>query len=96
MAIEDLSRLIIPGVMPTTRDLTRLSVPSAMPTIATAGVMPQAAPAAQAQPTLSPTAKYIADMQALMGGGIGKLGKNIERNISDLNLNKNKHGHSSA
>ena len=28
---------------------------------------------ATAQPTLSPTAKYIADMQALMGGGIGKL-----------------------
>jgi hypothetical protein len=25
------------------------------------------------EPTLSPTAKYIADMQALMGGGIGKL-----------------------
>jgi hypothetical protein len=28
---------------------------------------------ATAQPTLSPTAKYIADMQALMSGGIGKL-----------------------
>jgi glycosyltransferase involved in cell wall biosynthesis len=25
-----------------------------------------------------------------LGGGIGKLGKNIEKNISDLNLNKNK------
>ena len=46
---------------------------AAMPTIATAGVMPQAAPAAQVQPQLSPTAKYIADMQALMSGGIGKL-----------------------
>lgn len=45
----------------------------AMPTIATAGAMPQIAPATAAQPTLSPTAKYIADMQALMGGGIGKL-----------------------
>ena len=45
----------------------------AMPTIATAGAMPQIAPAPAAQPTLSPTAKYIADMQALMGGGIGKL-----------------------
>ena len=45
----------------------------AMPTIATAGVMPQTAPAAQAQPTLSPTAKYIADMQALMSGGVGPL-----------------------
>jgi hypothetical protein len=35
--------------------------------------MPQAAPAAQVQPQLSPTAKYIADMQALMSGGIGQL-----------------------
>lgn len=39
-----------------------------LPTIA-----PQAAPAAAAQPTLSPTAKYIQDMQALMSGGIGPL-----------------------
>jgi len=45
----------------------------AMPSIVQAGVMPQAAPAATAQPTLSPTAKYIADMQALMSGGIGPL-----------------------
>jgi hypothetical protein len=45
----------------------------AMPSIVQAGVMPQAAPAATAQPTLSPTAKYIADMQALMSGGIGQL-----------------------
>lgn len=43
--------------------------PRIMPTMA-----PQAvAPVAAAQPQLSPTAKYIADMQALMGGGIGKL-----------------------
>jgi hypothetical protein len=34
-------------------------------------VAPQ--PAAPAQPELSPTAKYIADMQALMSGGIGQL-----------------------
>jgi hypothetical protein len=34
-------------------------------------VAPQ--PAAAAQPQLSPTAKYIADMQALMSGGIGPL-----------------------
>lgn len=45
----------------------------AMPTIATAGAMPQATPAAAAQPTLSPTAKYIQDMQALMSGGVGPL-----------------------
>lgn len=45
----------------------------AMPTIATAGAMPQIAPAAPVQPTLSPTAKYIQDMQALMSGGIGPL-----------------------
>jgi hypothetical protein len=45
----------------------------AMPSIVQAGVMPQAAPAAPVQPTLSPTAKYIQDMQALMSGGIGQL-----------------------
>lgn len=45
----------------------------AMPIIGTAGAVPQTTPAAAAQPQLSPTAKYIADMQALMGGGIGKL-----------------------
>jgi len=45
----------------------------AMPSIVQAGVMPQAAPAAPAAPQLSPTAKYIADMQALMSGGVGPL-----------------------
>jgi hypothetical protein len=40
----------------------------AMPTIA-----PQAVAPAPAAPQLSPTAKYIADMQALMSGGIGQL-----------------------
>jgi len=41
----------------------------AMPTIAPQAVMPTAA----AQTALSPTAKYIQDMQALMSGGIGPL-----------------------
>jgi hypothetical protein len=44
-----------------------------MPSVAPVGVMPPAAPAAPAQPQLSPTAKYIQDMQALMSGGIGPL-----------------------
>ena len=35
-------------------------------------VFPSGMPAT-VQPTLSPTAKYVADMQALMSGGIGKL-----------------------
>lgn len=43
----------------------------AMPSVAPVGAMPSAA--APAQPTLSPTAKYIQDMQALMSGGIGPL-----------------------
>ena len=43
----------------------------AMPTIAPQAAAPQAA--APVQPTLSPTAKYIQDMQALMSGGIGPL-----------------------
>jgi len=42
----------------------------AMPTIAPQAVAPAAAPTA---PELSPTAKYIRDMQALMSGGIGQL-----------------------
>jgi hypothetical protein len=42
-----------------------------MPIIAPASVMPQIAPAAA--PQLTPTAKYIQDMQALMTGGIGPL-----------------------
>jgi len=42
----------------------------AMPAIAPQAVAPAAAPAA---PQLSPTAKYIQDMQALMSGGIGPL-----------------------
>lgn len=48
---------------------------TAMPAVAPQVVAPQAAApmAASAEPQLSPTAKYIADMQALMGGGIGRL-----------------------
>ena len=47
----------------------------AMPSIDMAGVVPQpgAAQPGAAQPALSPTAKYIQDMQALMSGGIGPL-----------------------
>ena len=65
LPMDNLMRLLVPNRTPPSG--------SAMPTIATAGVMPQAAPAAAAQPQLSPTAKYIADMQALMSGGIGQL-----------------------
>lgn len=39
----------------------------------TAPTTPSVAPMAQVAPQLSPTAKYVADMQALMQGGIGKL-----------------------
>jgi hypothetical protein len=42
-----------------------------MPAVAPLAVAPQLA--TPVQPELSPTAKYIADMQALMSGGIGKL-----------------------
>ena len=45
--------------------------PRIMPAMAPLAVAPQ--PAAPVQPELSPTAKYIQDMQALMSGGIGKL-----------------------
>ncbi len=48
------------GILPTT-------APQA---VAPVGIAPPAAPAA---PQLSPTAKYIQDMQALMSGGIGPL-----------------------
>ena len=65
LPMDNLMRLLVPNRTPPSG--------AAMPTIATAGVMPQAAPAAQVQPQLSPTAKYIADMQALMSGGIGQL-----------------------
>lgn len=67
MALRDLIGIPgIPGVNPTAMDIARLTAPGAMPS----AVMPM--PAA-AQPTLSPTAKYIQDMQALMRGGVGPL-----------------------
>lgn len=44
--------------------------PRIMPAMAPVGITPPAAPV---QPQLSPTAKYIQDMQALMRGGIGPL-----------------------
>lgn len=52
--------------------LTQNRAPSggAMPTVAPTSVMPQVAPTVA---PLSPTAKYIQDMQALMSGGIGPL-----------------------
>jgi len=48
--------------------LMRSVVPTRTPQV---DVVPQ--PVAPVQPELSPTAKYVADMQALMRGGIGKL-----------------------
>ena len=66
MALRDLTGLTIPGVSTTARDIARLAAPGAMPT----AILPVPA---TAQPTLSPTAKYVADMQALMRGGVGPL-----------------------
>lgn len=66
MALQDLIGLNIPGVTPTASDIARLTTPGAMPT----AIQPMLA---TVQPTLSPTAKYIQDMQALMSGGIGPL-----------------------
>lgn len=66
MALRDLTGLTIPGVSTTARDIARLTAPGAMPT----AILPVPA---TAQPTLSPTAKYVADMQALMRGGVGPL-----------------------
>jgi hypothetical protein len=67
MALRDLIGIPgIQGVNPAASDIARLTAPSAMPT----AILPVSA---TAQPTLSPTAKYIADMQALIRGGIGPL-----------------------
>jgi hypothetical protein len=67
MALRDLTGIPgIPGVNPTASTIARLTTPGAMST----AIQPMPA---TVQPTLSPTAKYIADMQALMSGGIGKL-----------------------
>ena len=63
--METLLQSLVPNRTPPGGAVRSVGV---LPTIA-----PQAAPAAAAQPTLSPTAKYIQDMQALMSGGIGQL-----------------------
>ena len=65
--IQDLARLLIPNRTPP-GGVVRSS--GAMPIVAPASVMPQIAPAAA---PLSPTAKYIQDIQTLMSGGIGPL-----------------------
>lgn len=67
LPMDNLMRLLVPNRTPPSG--------SAMPAIAPQAVAPVgiAPPAAAAQPQLSPTAKYIADMQALMSGGIGPL-----------------------
>ncbi|CAB4147667.1 hypothetical protein UFOVP506_39 [uncultured Caudovirales phage] len=65
--LQDLGRLLIPDRTPL-GGVVRSS--GAMPSVAPVSVMPQVAPAA---PELTPTAKYIQDMQALMSGGIGPL-----------------------
>lgn len=67
MALRDLIGIPgIQGVNPTASDIARLTASGGMPTAI------QSMPAT-VQPTLSPTAKYVADMQALMRGGIGPL-----------------------
>lgn len=66
MALQDLRGLGIAGINPTASDIARLTASGARPT----AILPVSA---TAQPTLSPTAKYIQDMQALMRGGIGPL-----------------------
>jgi hypothetical protein len=68
--IQDLARLLIPNRTPPGGVVRSVG---AMPSVAPVGVMPSIAPAAQAAPELTPTAKYIQDMQALMSGGIGPL-----------------------
>jgi len=61
--IEILMRSLVPGRTPPN---VAAGSPSAMPAMAPQAVAPT-------QPQLSPTAKYIQDMQALMSGGIGPL-----------------------
>lgn len=67
-ALETLLQSLVPNRTPPGGVVRSVG---AMPSIAQAGVMPSVA--APAAPELSPTAKYIQDMQALMSGGIGKL-----------------------
>lgn len=66
--IQDLARLLIPNRTPPGGAVRSVG---AMPIVAPASAMPQIAPIAA--PQLTPTAKYIQDMQALMSGGIGPL-----------------------
>lgn len=66
MSINTLLQTLIPDRTPPGGVVRSVG---AMPSVAPVGAMPQAAPAAP----LSPTAKYIQDMQALMSGGIGPL-----------------------
>jgi hypothetical protein len=61
--MDNLMRLLVPNRTPPSG--------TAMPAMAPLAVAPQ--PAAPVAPQLSPTAKYIQDMQALMSGGIGQL-----------------------
>lgn len=68
--IETLLQSLVPNRTPPGGVVRSVGV---LPTIAPQAVAPSAAPAAPVQPTLSPTAKYIADMQALISGGIGPL-----------------------
>ena len=70
MSINNLVQTLIPNRTPPGGVVRSVG---AMPSVAPVGVMPQVAPTAPVQPTLSPTAKYIQDMQALMSGGIGPL-----------------------
>ena len=63
LPMDNLMRLLVPNRTPPSG--------AAMPAMAPVAVAPQ--PAAPVAPQLSPTAKYIADMQALMRGGIGQL-----------------------
>lgn len=63
--METLLQSLVPNRTPPGGAVRSVGV---LPTIA-----PQAPAPAAAQPTLSPTAKYIQDMQALMSGGIGPL-----------------------
>jgi len=68
--IEVLMQSLVPNRTPPGGVVRSVGV---LPTIAPQAAAPSAAPAAPVQPTLSPTAKYIQDMQALMSGGIGPL-----------------------
>jgi hypothetical protein len=68
MSIKTLLQTLIPDRTPPGGVVRSVG---AMPSVAPVGAMPSAA--APAAPQLSPTAKYIQDMQALMSGGIGPL-----------------------